>query len=147
MADDGGIGRLKRRMAAIPKAVRAAVEPELLKQAEAMAGTMRQLVPVDDGDLRDSIAVTGPGKVTPPYSQPGGMMLVPENAVVVTVGNEDVRYGHLVEYGHAGGFGGSVVPPHGFFWPSVRLHNKRATAALKRSIRKAVRANWGGGAQ
>lgn len=145
MSDDGGIDRFNRRMAAIPKAIREAVQPALLKQAEAMATTMRSLVPIDKGDLRDSIEVTAPGQSTPPYSQPGGMMTVPENAVAITVGNEDVRYGHLVEYGHAKGFNGSVVPPHPFFWPSVRMHNTKAKAALKRAISKAVRNNWGEG--
>jgi HK97 gp10 family phage protein len=139
MADDGGIGRLKARLAAIPDAVKAATQPALRKQAEAMADSMRALVPVDSGDLRDSITVTPGGHSTPAYSQPGGSMVVPENVVAVTVGNSGVRYGHLVEYGTAKA---NASP---FFWPTVRLHNKRATAAIKRAISKSVRDNWGSG--
>lgn len=142
MADDGGIGRLQRRLAAIPKEVKAAVQPALLKQAEAMADTMRQLVPVETGALRDSIIVTPGGQSTPSYSQPGGSTVVPDNAAVVTVGDTNVRYGHLVEYGHKGGFHGSVVPPKPFFWPAVRLHQKKATNAIKRAVSKAVRQTW-----
>jgi len=137
LADDGGIGRLQKRLAAIPLEVRKAAQPAVTKQAENLASTMRQIVPVDSGDLKDSIEVTPGGKVTPAYSQPGGSMTVPENAAAVTVGNHAVRYGHLVEYGTA------KAPAHPFFWPSVRLHNKKAKAAIKRTVSKAVRQNWG----
>lgn len=143
MADDGGIGRLRKRLAAIPKQVQAAAQPALLKQANAMAATMCGFAPVDSGDLRDSIEVTPGGSATPPYSQPGGSMTVGTNAVAVTAGNTDVRYAHLVEYGHGNGFNGSAVPAKPFFWPAVRLHNKKAKAAIKRAVGKAVREKWG----
>lgn len=141
MADDGGFSRLQRRMAAIPKRVRDNVLPAIEKQADAMAATMRQLAPDDpatgEPDLRTSIEITPAGGVTPPYSQPGGMMRVPENTVAVTVGNEDVRYPHLVEYGTV------KAPAQPFFWPAVRLHNKKAKAAIKRAVGRAVRKEWG----
>jgi HK97 gp10 family phage protein len=137
MPDDGGIARLEKRIAAIPKAVKDAANVSVVKQAEAMARTMRHLAPVDTGALKDSIEVTPGGKVTPPYSQPGGMMTVPENAAAITVGNEDVRYAHLVEYGT------TKAPAHEFFWPSVRLHNKKAKRAIKAAVGRAVKKNWG----
>ena len=146
MADDGGLSRLQARLRAIPEEVTRAVRPALVKQAENMARTMRTFAPVKSGDLRDSIVVTPPSASTPPYSQPGGAMLVPETTAVVTAGNKDVRYAHLVEYGHqASGWneGGSVVPPHPFFWPAVRLHNKRAKRAIKSAVSRAVKKNWG----
>lgn len=137
MANDGGIGRLKQRLAAIPKNVKEAVQPALMRQANDMAGTMRHLAPEDEGDLKESITVTGPGEPPPPYSQPGGSMVVPENAVAVTVGNSDVRYPHLQEYGT------SHHAAQPYFWPSVRLHRKKATQAIKRAVSTAVRKNWG----
>lgn len=139
MVDDGGLASFQRRMKAIPLAARRAVQPVLTKQANGMADTMRALAPVEEGDLRGSVAVTGPGQATPPYSQPGGSKLVPENAVAITVGNSEVRYPHLVEYGHRSGFHGSTVPPHPFFWPAFRMHRKKAMAAIKRGIGKAIR--------
>lgn len=139
MANDGGIGRLKKRLAAIPANVKAAVQPALLKQAEAMATTMRQLAPEDEGDLKESVTVTQAGERTPPYSQPGGSMTVPENAVAVTVGDKQTRYPHLVEYGT------KKMQAQPFFWPSVRLHNKKSKQAIKRSVAAAVRKNWGKG--
>ena len=141
MADDGGIGRLQRRLAAIPKAVKEATQPALLKQANAMAATMRALAPDDPAtgapDLKTSIAVTPAGQSTPPYSQPGGSMVVPENAVAVTVGNADVRYPHLQE------FGTTRHAAQPFFWPAVRLHRVKAARAIKRAVGTAVRKNWG----
>lgn len=137
MADDGGIGRLKARLAAIPQDVKAAVQPALTKQANAMADSMRSLAPVDTGKLRDSIAVTPPDASTPPYSTPGGKMIVPETSVAITAGNKDVRYAHLVEFGTV------KMSAEPYFWPAVRLNQKKAKAAIKRAISTAVRKNWG----
>lgn len=133
MADDGGIGRLQKRLAALPKATVAAAQPAVLKSAEEMAATMRSFVPVKTGALRDSIVVTPAGAQTPPYSQPGGAMTVPENAVAITAGNEDVRYPHLVEYGT------KRTPAHPFFWPAFRLNRARAVRRIKRAVGQAVR--------
>ena len=137
MTNDGGIGRLKKRLANIPKNVKEAVQPNLIKQGEMIAGTMRQIVPVDSGELRDSIAVTPPDSSTPPYSTPGGSFVVPETSVAVTAGGKDARHARLVEYGTV------KTDAQPFFWPAVRLHNKKAKAAIKRSIGKAVKMEWG----
>lgn len=138
MADDG-LAKFQRRMEAIPRAARQAVKPALVKAAEDVAHLQRALAPEKTGDLKASIHVTGPGEATPAYSQPGGSMVAPPNAALITVGNTDVRYAHLVEYGHSNGFGGSTVPPHPFFWPGFRLGQKKAAAAIKRAIRKAIK--------
>lgn len=131
--NDGGLSSFQRRMRAIPKAARAAVEPALVKSAEEIADVMRDLAPVDEGDLRMSIWVTGGGETTPAYSQPGGQSIVPENAAAITVGHTKVRYAHLVEYGT----GRTEAKP--FFWPGFRLGRKRALARIKRAIGKAVK--------
>tara|TARA_R110002020_G_scaffold5179_4_gene21922 strand:- start:8367 stop:8801 length:435 start_codon:yes stop_codon:yes gene_type:complete len=139
--DDGGIGRIKARLAAIPDAIKEGVQPTLIKQAEAMAATMRRFAPDDPAtnapDLKSSIEITPAGRQTPAYSQPGGSMTVPENAVAITVGNSDVRYPHLLE------FGTTKMNAQPFFWPSVRLHNKKAKAAIKRAVGRSVKKNWG----
>lgn len=84
--------KLARRLAAIPAAVKQAVVPALLKSGEELAGRMKHLAPKDTGALADSIAVTPPGSSTPPYSQPGGSRVAAENQVLVTAGNDGVRY-------------------------------------------------------
>jgi HK97 gp10 family phage protein len=138
MAQSAQLARLERRLMAIPKAVREAVQPTLLKSANELADTMKQLAETsrDSGDLIGSIAVTPGGQSTPPYSVPGGSYTVPENAVAVTAGNSKVRYAHLVEYGT------SKAPAQPFFWVSFRLLKKRLQRRIKRSIGKAVREGW-----
>ncbi|WP_112311835.1 HK97-gp10 family putative phage morphogenesis protein [Pseudogemmobacter bohemicus] len=137
MANDGGLSSFQRRMRAIPKAARDAVKPVLEREAEKIADTMRALAPDDPAtpapDLKSSIVVTGPGQTTPPYSQPGGAAVVPENAVAITAGNGDVRYPHLQEYGT------TRHPAQPFFWPAFRLGRKKAVAAIKRGIGAAIR--------
>lgn len=139
MADDGGLSRFQKRMAAIPLAVREAVKPALVKSADEMATGMKSLAQSsrDTGALIDSIQVTGPGQQTPPYSQPGGSYQVKENEAVVTAGNRKVRYAHLVEYGT------KKAKEQPFFWPTVRTQNKRAADRIKRAMRKAIKQEWG----
>lgn len=128
--------RLQRRLEAIPAKVKEAVQPALRQSGDELVGTMRQLALKDTGALEESIVATPAGQMTPPYSQPGGSTVVPENAVVVTAGNTDVRYPHLVEFGTVD----TTAQP--FFWPAFRLTRKRITNRIKRAISKAVRENW-----
>ena len=139
MSDDGGLAKFQARMKAIPQAVREATAPALVKAAEDVAGLMRSMAKGsrDTGALIDSIAVTGPGQSTPPYSQPGGAKVMGEAEAGITVGNSDVRYPHLVEHGTKD----AAAQP--FFWPAFRLGRKRAAARIKRAMSKAVRDNWG----
>lgn len=130
---DGGLSKFQKRLRAIPEAAREAVVPALVKSAEEIARVQRQLAPVDQGDLRDSIAVTLPGHATPAYSQPGGSRTAGPLEAVITVGNTDVRYPHLVEYGT------TTSDAQPFFWPAVRLGRKRATNRIKRAIKKAMK--------
>lgn len=136
--DDGGINRIKQRLNAIPKNVRAAMVPELLKSGNDLAVTARILAPRDSGALQDLIAVTPGGSNTPPYSTPGGRVTVPELAVAVTAGNKDARYAHLVEHGT------QEAAAQPFFWPAFRLLRKKITGRIKRAASKAVKQNWGG---
>ena len=142
MSSDGGLRRFQDRMNRIPIAAREAVGPALLKGAEEIAAAQRMLAERsrDTGALIDSITVTPPGQSTPAYSQPGGSKTAAELEAIVTVGNADVRYPHLVEHGTA------EAPAQPFFWPGFRLARKRAAARIKRAIGKGIKDNWGTGA-
>nr|WP_111298639.1 HK97-gp10 family putative phage morphogenesis protein [Paracoccus saliphilus] len=133
MANDGGLSSFQKRMRAVPAAARAAVQPALAKGAYEIADIIEGLAPEDEGDLKNSVAVTLGGNTTPPYSQPGGAKMVPENSAAITVGSTDVRYPHLVEYGT------SKTEPQPFFWPGFRLGRKRAQDRIKRAIGKAIK--------
>jgi HK97 gp10 family phage protein len=136
MAQSAQLKRLEARLLAIPKAVKEAVQPSLLKSGNELADLMKSLVAVDTGDTRDSIAVTPAGQSTPPYSQPGGSMVVPENAVAITAGNEKVRTAHLLEYGT------TKAPAQPFFWVSYRLLKPRIRRRTLRDLGKVVREWW-----
>lgn len=138
MANDGGIGRIQQRLAMIPKNVREALHPELMKNGNDLAIMARILAPRDTGDLQESLTVTPGGSSTPPFSTPGGKVIVPELAVAVTAGNSEVRYAHLVEHGTAD------TPAQPFFWPAFRLLKKKIARRIKGAASKAVKKNWGG---
>lgn len=129
---------LKKRLEAIPKNVREAVKPALQKSGEELAGAMKTLAEPsrDTGKLIDSIQMTIGGQFTPAYSQPGGSTLVPENAVAITVGDEQVRYAHLVEYGTA------KAHAQPYFWPAYRLYKARIKRRITTAINKAVKTGW-----
>lgn len=133
--NDGGLGNVLAAMDRVKAEARAAVMESLTKGATHIAVTARTFAPVDSGDLRDSIEVTPPGASTPPYSQPGGSRVAGENEVIITAGNEDVRYAHLQEYGTAN----AEAQP--FFWPAYRLNaakiKRNAAALFKRRLKKA----------
>jgi HK97 gp10 family phage protein len=128
--------RLLKRLDAIPKEVKEAVKPALEKSGQELVDRMRLLAPEDTGALKDSITMTPPGQSTPPYSQPGGSRVAKENEVLITAGNSDVRYAHLLEYGT------SKTPAQPYFWPAFRLTRDRIQRRLKRAISKAVREQW-----
>jgi len=115
---------------------RKALVAALQKSAEELAAAQRALAPEDTGDLKDSIAVTPAGRSTPAYSQPGGSMVVPLNAVAVTVGNSEVRYPHLVEYGTA------TTEAQPYFWRGFRLVRPKLMNRITRTGRAAVRKSW-----
>jgi len=135
MARSRQLSRIDAMLDGATKAAIAEVQPALLKAGDRMADTMRQLAETsrDTGNLIESIAVTPAGKRTPSYSQPGGETVVPANQVMITVGDSDARYPHLVEYGTA------KAEAQPFFWPAFRLERKKALASIKRAISKAVR--------
>jgi len=132
------IQRLMRRLEGIPNAIKADMQPAVVKSADELAELQRRFAERsrDTGALIDSIEVTKPGDTTPPYSQPGGSRTAHELEAIVTVGNSEVRYPHLVEYGTEN----AQAQP--FFWSAVRSLQKRINNRLNRAARKAIRTYW-----
>lgn len=128
-----GLKSFQERLRRLPQLVREELGRGAVEAAEEIAATIRALAPVDEGDLAASVAVTGPGEATPPHSQPGGSMTVPENAAAVTVGNSNVRYPHLVEFGTVK----TAAQP--FFFPGYRLSKEQAAGKIKGAMRRAIR--------
>lgn len=136
MASKDGLDNLMRAFDRAKAAPRQQITKALLSSANELASAQAHLAPEDTGALKDSIVVTGPGQSTPPYSQPGGSRVAGEHEVIVTAGNTDVRYPHLVEYGTA------HAEAQPFFWPALRLLRKRLQNRIDRAGRKAVRDAW-----
>lgn len=140
MASKDGLDNLMKAFDRAKTAPRQQITKALMASANELADAQRHLAPDDPAtsapDLKTSIAVTGPGQSTPPYSQPGGSRVAGEHEVIVTAGNTDVRYPHLVEYGTA------HAEAQPFFWPALRLLRKRLQNRIDRAGRKAVRDAW-----
>lgn len=126
---------LEKRLAAIPQEILEALRPALIKSGEEVAGNMRALAEAsrDTGALIDSITVTGPGETTPAYAEGGGKRTAGPNQVLVTVGNEDVRHGHLIE------FGTIKTEAQPFMLPGFRLAKARVERRIKRAITNALK--------
>lgn len=137
MANDNGLASTLSAIDRAKRAPREKIVPALKKSGEELAAAQRVLVPKDTGALAESIAVTMPGESTPPYSQPGGSRVAGGTEVIVTAGNSDVRYAHLVEFGTSH----SEADP--FFWPAFRLLRKRLQNRVNRAAKKAVKEGWG----
>lgn len=141
MARNKDLTRIFAKLDTIPEAIRQQMRPVLISEGEEIASLQRGMAHTsrDTGALIDSITVTAPGEQTPPYSQPGGSRTVPEGAVVITAGNADVRYAHLVEYGT------SKTEAQPFFWPGYLLGRQRALNRINREGRKIIHSVWNKG--
>ncbi len=128
-----GSAELEKRLAAIPAEVLRELRPALMKGVEEIADGMRVLVPVADGDLKDSIETTGPNETTPAYAVGGGKVTAGPNQAFVTVGNPDVRTGHLQE------FGAAHHEAQPFMRPAFRLVKTRVTNRISRAIGRAIK--------
>jgi HK97 gp10 family phage protein len=145
-----GRREIGRKMRALPARIKQPVQKAVTEGAEEIARMQRNLAPEHTGKLKKSIRVTPPGQTTPSHSQPGGARTTREFEALVTAGDDEVRYPHLVEYGTAphpqGGLGegtqhpGTTAQP--FFWPGYRLARKRVRVKVKRAIGKAVKAGF-----
>lgn len=126
-----GLEAFKKKMKELPKAAEAEIRLAMEKSADEIVAMMKSLVPVDAGDLRDSIGWTWGDK--PKYSQAfvkttqGGMTLT------IFAGNSKVRYAHIVE------FGAQHMAAHPFFFSSFRFLQKRAKSRITRAINKAAK--------
>jgi hypothetical protein len=119
MARSPQLARLEARLNAIPKRVRDAVQPSLDKSAAELVTLQKQLVPVDDGDLKGSIR-----------AEAG------DHELQRKIFTDDFK-ARWIE------FGVPHRPASPFFFTSWRLLRKRIQSRVKRAISKSVKENWG----
>lgn len=136
--DDDGLASTLAAFDRLRVQPRKAIAPVLVQEAEALAAAQRFAAPKKTGALAESIAVTPPGGTTPAYSQPGGSRVAGASEAIVTAGDTDVRYAHLVEFGTV------KMEAEPFFWPIYRLMRARMRNRINRAARQSIRNAWKG---
>lgn len=113
--------RLRAKARALRAKVAASVTPAVIQAAELIMQTQRRFVPVDDGDLRDSIH----------WEQD----LKSQNAtrVLIIAGGQPAPHARIIE------FGSQRQPAQPFFFPGYRVERRRAKAIIAKAVRAAVR--------
>ena len=127
---------INKRFAAVPDAVRSEVKVALAKSADELVAMMKRLVPVDEGDLRDSIGWTWgaapKGTVKVGGVDAGGKDL----AVTVFAGGPGAYHAHLVEFGTVK----SAAQP--YFLPAWRALRTRIRRRIATAVSKGVKKAW-----
>lgn len=119
-----GLDKLKAKLARIPVETKREIKAALEKSADELVAMQGRLVPVDTGDLSDSI-----------QSKPGRHDL----AVEVSAGGGDAFYGHFVEFGTVN------TPAQPFFFPAYRALRRRIRGRITRATKKAAKTVAGNG--
>jgi HK97 gp10 family phage protein len=131
MATVEGIDKLQRRLVErIPKAVRAVLEAEMAERADAIVRDARLRVPVDHGDVRDSIH-RGSVKV----GKKGGLYVAisaGDARTRTTSGGVAYQVARLLEFGTV------KMPAQPFLLPAFRLNRRSAKAGMRKVIVKAI---------
>lgn len=125
-----GVKELEKKLLAMPKRVEIAARKAMEKGAQEMVDMAKRLVPVDQGDLRESIAWTWgeapKGSVVLAESEPDA------RGLKITVYATDYK-ARWIE------FGTIKMRAQPFFFPSYRTLRKRIQSRIKREVKKAVR--------
>jgi len=131
-----GLEAVTARFAALPAAMKLAVETRLASEAAELVAAMKRAAPVGvapephPGALRDSIHATRSPKRPVAYT--------------ITADARDAAgrpYGAWVEFGHAAP-GGKHVPAHPFFWPTYHAHRRLLRSRLSRAGKAAAKQVW-----
>lgn len=153
--------RLRRKLRALPKEIKAQINPAMEKGAQEIADLAYRLAPKDEGDLRNSIDWTWGAAPRGSFGLSPGLHANPneqkENLLItVYAGNEVAYYARFVEFGTAPStFGERVTNPSGrsrkaarthsgtkaqpFFFPAYRALRKRVLSAIKRATVSAIK--------
>jgi len=165
-----GLKELNVKLKKLPEQAEKRVKEAMEQGANEIVAMMKSLVPVDSGDLRDSIGWTWGDR--PKYSQALATVKSTDGKLAITIyaGNSKVRYAHLVEFGTAahdiygkrqgllgrrkamgvdGRFGTHVKHPGAqakpFFFVSWRALSRRTKSRITRAITKSAKEVAAGG--
>jgi HK97 gp10 family phage protein len=127
-----GADKLRRKMAGFPALAKEEISRAMETGAQEIVNLAKRLVPVDQGDLRDSIGWTW-------GAAPKGAVALttigegPNLRITVYAGNEKAYYARWVE------FGTQQNRARPFFYVSYRAIRKRIRSRVTRAISKAAK--------
>jgi len=152
LASISGRTELQRKLKLIPEAIKPPIKAAIAAGAEDVSEMQRRLVVERSGDLRESIVWRWGTEARVAYSTLSSAKRGtgdPSMAAILSAGNVDVRYAHLVEHGTAphpiGGFfkgQGLTHPgtaPRPFFFPPYRAKRRAVKTRITRAMTKALR--------
>lgn len=130
-----GVAKLRRKLEALVAVGRDEIKRAMETSADEIVALAKNLVPVDKGDLKDSIGWTW-GK-----APKGAMTLgtVQSNEVdsgftiTIFAGNSDAYYSRWVE------FGTQKMAAQPYFYPSYRALRRRSKSRVTRAVTKAIK--------
>lgn len=125
----GDRDRARAKFRSLPKAVRKNVEAALKQNAEELAAAIKRRVPVEYGDLQQSVT----WKKGAAKSSSRDQGADPDLTVRVVEGDKDAFYAPFVEYGTAD----AAAQPH--FFPTYRSMRRRLKSRLSRAVSKAIK--------
>jgi len=142
-----GLKSLNRRMAKIPKQVRAAAQEAIDKNADELTDYQRSLAPYEDGDLRNSIrhsplpsgrvgrVVKAGGWLTTVQVKAGATYRIPFLTTLFGLRGGAVNF----DYSLAQEFGTENMTANPFFYPAYRIKKRRLKSRVTRAINKAIK--------
>ncbi len=143
-----GLDRLKRKLAKLPAVAKQMIRQAMEAKANEIVAMMKNLVPVDDGTLRDSIGWTW-GKAPKGSLTLASVQATGDSDMTLTIyaGNKEAFYARWVEFGTArhengGLFAGSIHPgttAQPFFFVSWRANKRRTVRAVRKASRDAAK--------
>lgn len=143
-----GLDRLNKKLARLPQVAKQMIRQAMEAKANEIVATMKNLVLVDDGTLRDSIGWTW-GKAPKGSLTLASVQATGDSDMTLTIyaGNKEAFYARWVEFGTArhengGLFAGSIHPgttAQPFFFVSWRANKRRTVRAVRKASRDAAK--------
>lgn len=130
-----GIAKLRKKLEALVSVGRDEIRRAMETSADEIVALAKNLVPVDKGDLKDSIGWTW-GKA------PKGAMTLgtvqtnevdSEFTITIYAGNSEAYYARWVE------FGTQKMAAQPYFYPSYRALRRRSKSRVTRAVTKAIK--------
>lgn len=133
-----GQAALHKQLERVPALLLAELRQVLEQEAAKLVEEMRTLVPVDEGDLRDSIGWTW-GDVPKGALKIGSVGGKSYGKLSITIyagdfkGSKDKFYAYFVEFGTV------KTGAQPFFFPVYRSNKKRIKARISRGVKRAMK--------